>query len=134
MTNDAARELLGGPWKMPSSDDIVELFNYTEFVDESGAVIPDETTNKQTVVNNVIGVLMRSRINGAVLFIAASGSGLGRTWSSKGLNIDIWSANAISTATAIAIRISQTIHNPRQGLPRDAGRPIRPIWNPSNLR
>lgn len=70
---DAARANLGAPWRMPTSDDFIELFNNSIYIDANGNEIDPETTDKRVTVNGVVGLYLQSRINGARLFFSCSG-------------------------------------------------------------
>lgn len=70
---DAARANLGAPWRMPTSDDFVELFNNSIYIDANGNEIDPGTTDKRVTVNGVVGLYLQSRINGARLFFSCSG-------------------------------------------------------------
>lgn len=89
---DAARAILGSPLRMPTSDNYVELFNGCIFIDETGAEIPDSTTDKRTTVNGVLGIYLQSKTNGKRIFFSASGRGNELNWNVRGINGYYWAS------------------------------------------
>ena len=90
---DAARAILGGPWRDPSTDDFAELFNsaYTKFIDANGDDIAAETTNKLVTISGITGIRLKSIANGNVIFFPCSGNGFGQSWDSRGSYGHYWS-------------------------------------------
>lgn len=86
---DAARAILGAPWRDPSTEDFAELFNNIDYVDANGDVISD--TNKLTTINSITGIRLKSKTNGNILFFPCSGSGNGQSWYSRGSDGYYWS-------------------------------------------
>lgn len=72
--HDCARVVCGAPWKVPSVSDFVELRSNCDFIDADGVVISG--TDKLITINGVVGIRLRSKINGNILFFAACGYGL----------------------------------------------------------
>lgn len=70
---DAAYANLNAPWRIPSYADYKELRDNSDFIDASGNVIPDSTTNKLITMNGVKGYRLKSKINENILFFAATG-------------------------------------------------------------
>lgn len=134
LTLDAARRLLSSPWKMPTSNDFDELFAYTDFIDASGEIIPDDIADKRTTVGDVVGIRLRSRFNGAVIFFAASGYVPNLTWSMFGNTVVSWSTTRYDPTLARALWVSPGSYNPKLARRKTWGVPIRPIWNPDDLR
>ena len=97
---DAARAILGGPWRDPSTDDFAELFNsaYTKFIDANGDDIAAETTNKLVTISGITGIRLKSIANGNVIFFPCSGYGYGQSWYSRGSHGDYWSRSLDSQA------------------------------------
>ena len=100
MSQDAASMILGNSWKMPTKDQFVELLNSnnTEFVNADGVVISG--TDKRTTYNGVVGLRIRSKSNGNILFFPAAGVYNGTTLSDKGSNGSYWSSALYSLASA----------------------------------
>ena len=90
---DAARAILGGPWRDPSTDDFAELFNsaYTKFIDANGDDIAAETTNKLVTISGIVGIRLKSIANGNIIFFACSGIGYGQSWVNRGSYGYYWS-------------------------------------------
>ena len=90
---DAARAILGGPWRDPSTEDFAELFNsaYTKFIDANGDDIAAETTNKLVTISGIVGIRLKSIANGNIIFFACSGYGDGQSWNYRGSGGNYWS-------------------------------------------
>ena len=95
---DAARAILGGPWRDPSTDDFAELFNsaYTKFIDANGDDIAAETTNKLVTISGIVGIRLKSIANGNVIFFPCSGYGYGQSWNYRGSHGNYWSRSLYS--------------------------------------
>ena len=57
--DDAATQIMGGNWRMPTQDELLELYN--------------NTTNEWATINGVSGRKFTSKINGNSIFIPAAG-------------------------------------------------------------
>ena len=93
---DAARAILGAPWRDPSTEDFAELFSNIDYVDANGDVISG--TNKLTTINGITGIRLKSKINGNILFFPCSGLGHGQSWYSRGSYGHYWSRSLYSQA------------------------------------
>lgn len=95
---DAARAILGAPWRDPSADDFTELFNsaYTKFIDANGDDIAAETTNKLVTISGIVGIRLKSIANGNTLFFPCSGYGYGQSWYGRGSSGNYWSRSLYS--------------------------------------
>ena len=82
LEDDAAREHMGGNWRMPTRDEFRELFDYTnnEWI----------SNYKGTGVN---GRKFTSKTNGNSIFIPASGYRLGSSFRGQGRGGDVWSSS-----------------------------------------
>ena len=89
---DAARAILGSPWRMPTSSEYQELFNNTDFLDANGDVIPASTTNKLVTIEGIVGIRFASKINGNELFFPCSGYGNGTSIDNRGSYGLYWSS------------------------------------------
>ena len=58
-TDDAASQIMGGDWRMPTQDELLELYN--------------NTTNEWATINGVSGRKFTSKKNGNSIFIPAAG-------------------------------------------------------------
>ena len=95
---DAARAILGAPWRDPSTDDFAELFNsaYTKFIDANGDDIAAETTNKLVTISGIVGIRLKSIANGNIIFFPCSGNGYGQSWYDRGSHGNYWSRSLYS--------------------------------------
>ena len=100
-SQDAARANLGGPWRMPTTEEFKELFDNCDFVQADGTTVIDaSTTDKRVTVNGVVGIYLKSKNNGNQLFFACSGNGYGSSWSNRGGSGGYWSASFSSAVNA----------------------------------
>ena len=76
---DAAAQIMGGDWRMPTKDELKELL--------------DNTTNEWTQVDGVNGYKFTSKINGNSIFIPAAGYCSSGSVSSVGRNGHVWSSS-----------------------------------------
>lgn len=86
---DAAISILGSGFRMPSKADFEELFQFCEPVDANGELIT--ISNKRTTVNGIIGVYLRSSINGKFIFFPACGYATENRLSSMGF-LNYWTS------------------------------------------
>lgn len=133
LTNDAARRILGSPWRMPNIADIQELLRYCIYINEDGTEVDSTKTDKRVSVNGVIGLYLESKINGARLFFPCAGLATNSSLMLRTAYGVIWSTTWLSDRRARALVIYSggvLISN----YDRYSGYTIRPIWNPSELR
>ena len=98
LSQDTARAVLGAPWRMPTTEEFVELINNCDFINASGTVIGSSVADKRVTVNGVLGIYLQSKINGNRLFFACSGYGVGTSWSTRGSNGYYWSSSLYSAS------------------------------------
>lgn len=100
LSHDAARVVCGSSWRIPTADEIHELTSNSDFVRaDGGTVIPYYTTNKLITINGVVGVYLKSKANGHLLFFPACGYPLqGTTYEGKGTDGVYWSSSIHSNA------------------------------------
>ena len=84
--HDAATVNLGAPWRMPTGEEFLELY--------------DNCDREWTTENCYYGVRFTSRINGKSIFFSASGYGYGSSWNDRGANGFCWSASFYSSRYA----------------------------------
>ena len=77
--DDAAAQIMGGDWRMPTSDELYELL--------------DNTTNEGTQVNGVNGRKFTSNFNGNSIFIPNSGYRSGSSFFEQGSYANLWSSS-----------------------------------------
>ena len=85
LEDDAAHVNMGGDWRMPTKDELQELF--------------DNTKHDVVTVNGVKGMLFTSNINGHKLFIPFSGYFGDSNFRWLGYNANIWSSSVHETYT-----------------------------------
>ena len=86
LQHDAARAILGDPWRMPTEIELQELI--------------DNSTQEWTTVDGVNGYLFTSNINGAKLFFPAAGFFVGATLTNINRNGYYWSSTFHSAGQA----------------------------------
>ena len=134
LSSDAARRMLGGPWRTPATADFIELFTNSIYIDADGNEIDNTRTDKRVTVNGVMGLYLQSKVNGARMFLVCSGSGYGRSWSNRGVAGYYWSSTLFSARSARNLSFSSSTVNPQISSSRNSGYALRPIWNPRDLR
>ena len=87
---DAAAQIMGGNWRMPTRIEFQELLN--------------NTTNEWTTINGVNGWKFTGS-NGNSIFIPASGDRLGSLFSDQGSIGSVWSSSLYTTNTTLAGRL-----------------------------
>lgn len=94
---DFARVNLGAPWRLPTTNEFKELFDNIDYVQADGeTVISSETTDKRVTVNDVMGLYIKSKINGKILFFPCCGDGSGSSRNNRGSNGSYWSSSLSS--------------------------------------
>ena len=125
---DAARALLGDPWRTPLSIDFQELVDNCIYIDEDGNEVDTTLSDKRVTVNGIVGIYLQSKINSARLFFAAAGNGAGTSWNNRGGNGLYWTATFGGSA-----RYARSLHFLNNGVypqgtnNRYFGAPIRAI-------
>lgn len=128
-SQDAARVTLGSPWRMPTSAEFKELFDNCDYVQADGTtVIEAGTTDKRVTVNGVLGIYLKSKINGNLLFFACSGYGDGTSWSTRGSDGLYWSASFQSARYAGRLYFYSGGVNLQNGSDRYYGFAVRPVF------
>lgn len=124
---DAARAILGYPWRDPTSDDFNELIADSIYIDATGTEIPAENINKLVTVNNIIGIYLQSKTNGNRLFLSASGSGVGSSWSGRSTYGFYWSSSHGSSREGRRLRFYNGGVSPQNYSDRCDGFAIRAV-------
>lgn len=133
LEQDAAHQICGGLWRMPSSDEFQELLDNCMFVDVDGVEIPGEVVDKRISyplpdgTGFVVGIRLKSRINGAVLFFAASGDGFGRNWVYRGQKGFYWSSTFSNAQNSNLLSFDNSAVPSVTLFGRYCGFPIRPV-------
>ena len=124
---DAARANLGAPWRMPTSDEFKELFDNIIYIDANGDEVDTTKTDKRVSVNDVMGLYIQSKINGARMFFSCSGLGSGRSWSYRGSRGYYWSSTWLSARYARSLSFLSGGVYPQNGSNRYNGFALRPV-------
>lgn len=128
--HDIASQLCGSKWRIPSTTEFNELLDNCDFIREDGTIIEDN--DKKTTVNGVVGILLRSRINEATLFLACTGYGQATALNSKGITGQYW-ANSLANEqypNRLAIT-TNTVAVANTSFQRWIGMAIRPVYDQS---
>ena len=97
LSYDAARAILGAPWRDPSTENFAELFANIDYVQADGETVIDASqANKLVTVNSITGIYLKSKINGKLLFFPCSGHGYGQSWYYRGSDGYYWSRSLYS--------------------------------------
>jgi hypothetical protein len=137
--DDAACVNLGGLWRMPSTGDFAELFNadYTKFIDADGNDIASDTVDKRVTVNSIMGIRLKSKVNGNILFFPCSGDGYDSSWDFLGSVGYYWSRSLFSADRGLGLRFLSGGVYPQNYYDRFFGFAVRPVINtkfaPSNV-
>lgn len=87
LSDDVARQLWGGKWRMPSKEQFAELLN--------------NTTNEWAIVNGVKGRVFTAK-NGNSIFLPATGIRNGMSLASEGSGAYYWSRTLCTDGSGIA--------------------------------
>ena len=132
IAHDFAHKICGGKWRMPKNEDISELIENCDFVQADGTTIIDpSTTDKRVNVNGVLGIYLKSKINGNLLFFACSGRGEGTVLYNRGLAGSYWSASFNSAKSSYCLLFSNNGVFASQKYDRNEGFPVRPVYDES---
>ena len=94
LSYDAARAILGAPYRLPTTEEFAELFANIDYVQADGETVIDASqANKLVTVNNIMGIYLKSKINGNLLFFPCSGYGNGSSWGNRGSGGHYWSSS-----------------------------------------
>ncbi len=127
-SQDAARANLGAPWRMPTTGEFAELFANIDYVQADGTTVIDAaTTNKLVTVNGVVGLYLKSKNNGNLLFFACSGLGGGTSWNARGSLGYYWSSSFSSARGARLLRFSSGGVSPQGNDNRYNGFAVRAV-------
>ena len=92
--------MLGDPWQLPSDDDFVELIEGCDYVQADGSTVIDAgTANKLVTVDGVVGIYLKSKTNGNLLFFPCSGYCSGTSWGGRTTYGNYWSGSLASDTT-----------------------------------
>ena len=122
LSYDAARAILGAPYRLPTTEEFAELFANIDYVQADGETVIDASqANKLVTVNNIMGIYLKSKINGNLLFFPCSGSGYGSSWGDRGSYGRYWSSSLYSAALGRRLDFRSGGVHPQHTSPRFYG-------------
>lgn len=113
LSQDAARAILGSPWRMPSAAEFQELF--------------DNCASEWTTLNGVQGRLLTSNVNGNTLFIPAAGYYDETSLLNRGSSGRYWSTSYVSATDAHLLGFNSSGVQPQSTSIRRDGLSIRAV-------
>lgn len=131
---DAARANLGNPWRMPTNEEYAELLQNIIYINANGEEIDTSVSDKRVTVNGVVGIYIKSKINGERIFFALSGSGAGANRNYRGTEGYYWSDVWGNERLARSLYIYGGGVNPHNYSSRYLGFTIRPVREPSKRK
>ena len=111
LSDDAARYNWGGNWRMPTKEELLELF--------------DKCTYTWTTQDGVNGYLFTSKANGKTIFLPAAG--YNNYSSTKGRELEYWSSTLYSSYDAISLTNWTGTFQGDYDLFRFFGMSVRPV-------
>jgi len=111
--HDAATANLGEPWRMPTKENFVELY--------------ENCTHEFCSLNCYRGMKFTSKINGNSIFFPCSGYGHGSSWNLRGGNGHYWSASFYSAVYARYLDFNSGGVGPQDINYRYYGFAVRPV-------
>lgn len=138
--HDCATQILGGRWRLPKSEEFKELFDNCEYIDANGDIVTAATSvagneiDKRITMNGIVGIRVRSKINGRIIFIPASGYGDANLWSNKGVVGNYWSSTRDSNRDALYLNFHYYGVFPENKYYRYFGMAIRPVMEPPSRK
>lgn len=113
LNQDAARAILGSPWRMPTAAEFTELRDNCTFV--------------WTTLNGVYGLLFTSNVNGNTLFIPAAGEFTGTTLVNRDVFGYYWASSIVSDTNARALGFNDSTVTPSYSSARYFGYSVRAV-------
>jgi hypothetical protein len=93
-SQDIVRAICGAPFRLPTTEEFAELFANIDYVQADGETVIDASqANKLVTVNSIVGIYLKSKINGKLLFFPCSGLGYGSSWLNRGSDGYYWSSS-----------------------------------------
>lgn len=117
LSQDAARDNLGAPWRMPSAAEFQELY--------------DNCTCIWATLNGVNGYLFTSNVNGNTLFFPAAGFYNGTSLYDRGSRGFFWSSTYVSATSARLLFFSSSKVYPHYSYNRRYGFSVRAVCSPA---
>lgn len=139
-THDVATQILCNQWRLPNTNEFKELFNNCDYIDADGNIVTPQTSvsgsanDKRIMMNGIVGLRLRSKINGNVIFFPASGNGDGTSWNNRGANGYSWSSSWNSSRNARYFYFYSGDVRPQYTGSRYFGFPVRPVMEPPSRK
>lgn len=129
-SHDVAFVQMGAPWRIPTDLEFAELLDNCDYVEADGnTVIPVETADKTVTVNNVVGIYLKSKNNGNLLFFACTGWGTNANYENRGAISFYWSSTYGSERYAHGLYFYHGAGAQVGTRFRYYGIPVRPVFN-----
>ena len=138
--HDVATQILGKQWRFPNTNEIKELLDNSDYIDADGNIVTPQTSvsgsanDKRITMNGVVGIRLRSKINGNVIFFPASGNGNVTTWSYRGVRGYYWSLSWNSARYAHYLGFYSGVLYPQVSSGRYKGFAVRPVMEPPSRK
>ena len=126
-SQDAARAILGAPWRQPTTAEFQELIDNCDFINADGTAIDTTQANKLVTVNSIVGIYLKSKINGKRIFFPCSGYGGGSSWYNRGSSGNYWSGSLYSAAYGRGLSFYSGGVYPQDGSNRFNGFAVRAV-------
>lgn len=124
---DAARANLGTPWRLPTNEEFIELFENVIYINADGSEVDTSQADKRVTVDGVVGIYLQSTINGARLFLACEGYGNVSSLIGKGQIGGYWSSTINNSRYSYNLGFSGVGVRPEYRDNRHFGFAIRPV-------
>lgn len=137
---DPAKKYCGNDWLMPNTQQMGELMDNCIFIDGEGNEIPSENQNKLVSMNAadgkgyVIGIRLRSRINGNTIFFPTCGYGLNSELANRGITGRYWLNGLSQQNNSYCLLFRNIDVSPNNTASRSRALVIRPVKVPSRGR
>lgn len=125
--HDAATQLLSDGWRMPSGSEFQELIDNCIYIKADGSEIEPANPNKCVTVNGIVGIYLKSKNNGNLLFFACTGYGGGTSLNIRVSSGYYWSSSFGSARDAYNLYFVTAAVSTRLNLNRFRGFAIRPV-------
>ena len=138
--HDVATQILGGTWRIPLQKDFAELVQNCDYIDANGNIVTAETSvsgqesDKRVSINGTVGIRMRSKINGNIVFIPCCGYANNTSWFSRVVLSNYWLRNYVTEKNAGYILVSQGRVSYNENDAKFYGMPIRPVMTPPSRK
>ena len=125
---DIARAICGDPWRLPTATEFQELIDNCDFVQADGETVVSGT-NKLVTVNSIVGIYLKSKINGNRLFFPCCGYGTGTAWYNRGSLGLYWSGSLASATNGLILLFNSGGVSPQNSYNRFNGFTGRAVQN-----